>query len=1073
MNNKQLILAFLLGLSGCHSDSIDYTPITNQFEPEVTLDQLRSQYSPTMDYAGEAWFDQHEVFSINEMNHRANFNYYDNEASAFLALGTFFDDIDHTQQSCYQSLNGQWYLKYVSTPKERLRTLISANIDDYREDWDITSFDTVTLPMCLQTQKDKKGNFKYEPPIYMNNTYPWLNTETIQYGWDGNVVAASTFNSVSHFKRHFTVDNDVMDKTALLHVEGISSAYYVYINGQCIGYSEDSYMDSYFDITTYLKPGENSIAFEVYRYSDGSYLENQDMIRLSGIFRDVSIEYTDKSYIYDIVTTQNYENGVGLDVMLTTHSDKDIESPVTLTLQDGNGNVVAKESKTIALSKGESKHTFNLNDLDIKRWNSDDPNLYTLVVNLNDTSIAGLRVGFRELTWDDKFIYINGIKIELKGINRHEMDPLTGKVLTKDKIAKELTLIKNSNINAIRLSHYPNNNLTYDLADELGLLLIDEANIESHGGEVELHIPGNNPIFVAEMKDRFSGMVARDRNHASVIIYSYGNESTYSEYSMDENYGFYVLSQLALALDDSRLRMYERDNRYGNTREESMVDIASSQYYSIDQMKESANEYKIPYLQQEYAHAMGNALGNFKEYHDAVKDSECAGGFVWDFKDQSIVTTIDGKQVYGNGYDWKSPLTDGTFCGNGIVFANGKPQPELYDLKQAYQYVDISYDTNNLTITNNYPTINLNKFKFTIVLLDDGNIAYQKDMIIDCNANESVSVALDLPNTIGHRVLQVRMIDPTSATSDWQAYAQFELNEAKSTIKPIQGRNELSVKEDDNLIIVSNLENTNRVTINKHSGVIESIVVNDSQVATNANDLILYRAPLENDPPLNVNVLQPNYSGNVTVKSIKNKDGLVCVDLEKKLDDLDVSYTLTYTINSDAIIDVKTNIKLGKYVNNGPISAIGLQMFVPSDYLTMNYYGNGETDHYIDRHNSAAYGVYAQDIRDNTDYFLKPTTRNHKYDVSWLTLDNTDNQLCFTFDKPVSLTYANASNYQLATSNHDELIAVNDTNVLVIELEHLGVGNGSYGPSALEQYTIKDKQSYQLNYQINCMKKGQ
>ena len=1067
MRIKKLTIALMAVLSGCSNSQPTYTPVNKETNNGILLEEYRSQYSTTMNYAGEAWFDQHEIYSINEMPHRANFYYYDNEINAFSALASALDDNDHTSQRSYQSLNGVWYLHYASSPKERLRTFISSNSDDYYEDWDISTFDTVDLPFTLQTLTNDDGSFKYESPIYINNTYPWLNTEAIQYGWDGNVVAPTSFNSVSHLKRYFTVDQSHLNKTALLHIQGISSAYYVYINGKCIGYSEDSYTDSYYDISSYLLEGENSIALEVYRYCDGSYLENQDMIRLSGVFRDISIEYSDKQYIYDIVTHPSFDDEICLGVDLTINSDQEVLLPLTLTLQDSKGNEVIKETITVNLKKGNNTQSITLDDLSVDLWQVDDPNLYSLVVNLNDHCIAGLRVGFRELTWDDCYIYINGIQTELKGINRHEMDPFTGKVLSNQTIIDELSLIKASNINAIRMSHYPNNNLTYDIADELGLLLIDEANIESHGGEVELSIPGNNPIFIAEMKDRFESMVKRDRNHASVIIYSYGNESTYSTYPLDDNYGFYVLSQLALQLDDSRLRMYERDNRYGSTREESMVDIASSQYYSIDQMMDSAKEYKIPYLQQEYAHAMGNALGNFKEYHDSIIESECAGGFVWDFKDQSIVTTIDGIQVYGNGSDWNTPLNDGSFCGNGIVFANGTPQPELYDLKQVYQYVDIDFDNNQLIITNNYPTINLDQFVFEIRYLQDGNALYVQLITVDCIAGQSVTLDLDLPDNKGHSVLQVYMKDPLLSSNGWIAYQQFELSEQVSEIAPIESKGPLMMNETDSFITVSNGDNSNQVVINKESGSIESIIVNGNPIIAAGHELLLYRAPLDNDPALNVDVLKSSYLGKVTIQSIDTKDNLAIIQLKKTLNNLDVSYVVTYSINSEATIDIDTELKLGDYNTNGPITAIGFQTLVSDDYVSMEYYGNGETDHYVDRANGAAYGIYQQNINENTDYYLTPTTRNHKYDVSWLTLINDNNVIDLSFNQPISFTYTNPTNYLLATSSHDELIEHQESNALFIEAAHMGIGNGSYGPSALEQYTIKGNSTYRLKYQLS------
>lgn len=538
------------------------------------------------------------------------------------------------------------------------------------ENWDTSGWDDIKVPSSIQTIKDADGNFKYEKPIYVNQRYPWQNYENVSLG--ANVTAPTVNNSVGQYKRTFTVPSDWDGRDVFVSFEGVESAFYLYVNGQRVGYGEDSYTTDEFNITSYLKKGENTIAVEVYRWSTGSYLENQDFIRMSGIFRDVNLYSKAKVEMRDLFVKtdldKNYKDAtltldadirnlgddtaagkkytVSADLYKIDGKTKVWSEPMVIeaTVPAAKENVAEKADDKGATFRG-SKQVTNPD-----KWFADTPNLYMLLVQLKDENgnvieTTVQRVGFRKISKADineagqEQVQINGEKIMFRGTNRHETDDQDGRAISKEDITTDLKMMKQFNVNAIRTSHYPNNPYMYGLADELGIYICDETNAESHIGATSSNIPSGYPIWNTSVMDRTQNMVERDKNHPSVVIWSLGNEATYQAYNMDENYCFYNSTQWILQRDPSRIRKYERDNRYTKgDRTKSMVDIYSSQYWGVDSVKSQVTNTgnKLPYIQSEYAHAMGNALGNFKEYWDIFRNYPNAqGGFIWDWIDQS------------------------------------------------------------------------------------------------------------------------------------------------------------------------------------------------------------------------------------------------------------------------------------------------------------------------------------------------------------------------------------------------------------------------------------------------------
>ena len=451
---KILLILISLLLTSCQKQ----TPVLKN--EEIAEDKSVNYIEePTMEYSYEEWFDRYDVYQINRLETSSSFYHYDNETQALMASISAMDDIDQYSSSHIMSLNGTWKFKYT-TLADRLFDLKGVSFENRYAAWDTSDFDNIEVPSTIQTIKDENGNFKYENPHYTNSTYPWLNYEPIQYGYDGLPTAATVSNHVMHYSKEFELASDNENNVTLLSFEGVLGAFYVYINGNIVGYSEDSTCNATFDISSYVHPGTNTLEVEVYQYSDASYFENQDSIRAYGIYRDVNIITLDQTYIQDIETKQIFEeNTVTLQTNVTTSDTANVE----IKLYDKDKLIATGDNITLD---------------NIHLWDTDDPYLYYLTITIKDNEktldSTVIRIGFRNISYDCDNIYINGQKTILKGINRTENTLYGARYIKDEDIINDLLTMKQLNINAFRMAHYPNSKLTYDIADEIGLYVIDE-----------------------------------------------------------------------------------------------------------------------------------------------------------------------------------------------------------------------------------------------------------------------------------------------------------------------------------------------------------------------------------------------------------------------------------------------------------------------------------------------------------------------------------------------------------------------------------------------------------------------
>ena len=637
-------------------------------------------------FAGEEWYDQIETVQVNrEYAHSFFIPYQDAQTALENEQSVFTKDLEKSDY--YQTLNGEWDFYFAENPAGRL-----TDPDDETIDWSGKLTDKIEVPSTVEVQVDENGQYKYATPLYTNTFYPWVNFESVNYGENMalHAKAPTVVNGVAHYERTFTLPEDWDGREVFVSFQGAESAFYLYINGTKVGYAEDAYTADDFNITPYLQAGENTISVQLYRWSTGSYLENQDFIRMSGLFREVYLYSKDDVEIRDFFLKQALNDDFSEAVLTAEVDVRNLDGAaksgtVEIQVFDTDTNTAVTEAVSVPYSVDAAETEFadliadkgvtvtaQLTVDEPKLWDADNPNLYSVVIQLKDADgnvveTACHRVGFRSLenvVFNSNGQYqlqINGKKLMVRGTNRHETHPVDGRAIDFDTIMQDLTMMKQNNLNALRMSHYPNNVWTYDIADELGIYVCDEANVESHQGEQKSGIPSRYPIWTEAVLYRTQNMVERDKNHTSVIIWSLGNEATYTNqlgklYDMNENYAMYTATCWILERDPARIRKYERDNRYNMNsdgtfdRENSMVDIYSSQYWGVSNISGHVTNKsnKLPYIQSEYAHSMGNALGNLKEYWDVFRKYENAqGGFIWDWVDQSILTTDQVDSFYG------------------------------------------------------------------------------------------------------------------------------------------------------------------------------------------------------------------------------------------------------------------------------------------------------------------------------------------------------------------------------------------------------------------------------------------
>jgi len=1040
------------------------------------------------DFTGEEWYDKSEVIGINRERAKSQFISYQDSNTALAAEKSVLDDVGPKTSAYYKLLSGkEWDFAMVENPGEAKKVDQAYLAKEYTGD----AFQKEYVPQAWQTYRNEDGTFKYDEPMYTNQGLPWFkNFETTDYQ---HPKAPTVYNPVGYYRTSFTLPENWAGREIFISFQSVESAYYLYVNGHKVGYSTDSFTAHDFNITGYLEPGENTIALKVFRWSIGSWLENQDFIRESGIYRDVYLYAKDEAEIRDFYVKTAFDDRTSedSDVNVTVKTDVRAlhnEQAGTYTISsyivDNSGKTVATAGdQTVELDPAGSYEdklkdagtpvTSTMKVTNPAKWFPDTPNLYSLVLELKDADGNVMesvveRIGFREIYKVDiddqghEQMQITGRQLVLRGVNRHDTDLETGHALTFEDYRTDLTLMKEYNLNAIRTSHYPNDKALYDLADELGLYVCAEANIESHAAAMNnVKVPtGANregmPEWVATVTDRVATNLEMYKNNPSVIMWSLGNEATYSYAPLNENYGFWVASMYLLKRDPSRLRKYERESENyqhpyvknnradpwtDHVRKNNIVDVHSTQY-ALPNYTAGYNG-TMPFIHSEYNHAMGQAYGNALEHWDAIRQNDKAqGGFIWDYIDQSIRTVRNNgggtyDEFWGYGGDWiDRNANDNAFCGNGLVFADRTPSPKLTEAKKVHQQVNFYLDDLNVTsgqkitlkVVNEYENTSLDAFNITWKLTEDGIKELGKGKLELTTPNmdgkslmsgdhvQDVNITLPEFQAVEGRDYLLDISVTLKNDTKWAkaghevAYEQFQLattGTATETQVPDKAF-ESAQQVGDELILTGTTDNNQdfEIVLDTKNGVIKSYKLGGSVVMTQGPEQSLYRAETYNDTTVGKDANLKNAGATENLSDLKvsvtknDKQVLMAMSGAMKVS---ANALMAYQIYGNGEIVVLSQfIPTSNFAPNG-VPKIGGRMMISGEYDNLTYYGRGPEENYVDRQSGSTVGVYTSTVYDpnhamgedstwDGKKMLKPQDNGNRTDIRWTALTNDEGE---------------------------------------------------------------------------------
>ena len=991
------------------------------------------------------WLDP-EVNAVNRAPMRS-------EAFAFKKgeKGSFKED--RKNSSNYLSLNGDWKFNWVNDASSR-------PTDFWKKDFNDKGWDTIKVPGCWELNG-------YGDPMYTNMAYPW---DRFFRNDPPNVPDQD--NHVGTYRREILVPADWKGKEIFAHFGSVTSNIYLWVNGKYVGYSEDSKLEAEFNLTPYLVPGkENLICFQVFRWCDGSYLEDQDFWRLSGVGRDCYLFARDKNRIADIrVTpdlTNDYTDGV-LDIDLSLTANK----PVTLTLTDAEGN-------TVATGKATKSGKTSMQVANPNKWTAETPYLYTLTATMDgNDEVIPVNVGFRKIELQGNQILVNGKPILFKGADRHELDPDGGYVVSPERMLEDVQLMKKLNMNAVRTCHYPDDELWYELCDRYGLYVVAEANVESHGMGYREHTLAKNPAYHKAHQERNQRNVQRNFNHPSIIFWSLGNEAGYGP-NFEDAYDW------VKAFDPSRAVQYEQAHQNGKT------DIFCPMYYGYEGMEawgKDPNSPK-PLIQCEYAHAMGNSMGGFKEYWDLIrKYPSLQGGFIWDFVDQGIrVKDENGVEYFAYGGDFNDyDASDNNFCINGVVSPDRIPNPHADEVRYFYQNVwttpaDIKSGKVNVYNENFFRDLSDLNLEWT--LLHDGK-PVRKGTISGLNVAPGATEQITIPyGEISDKGEWLLNVNYTLKETDGLLPAGYAVARDQLTVTPLSDFKKLdmaSVQDvksvGDSPEVISNHVNFLKIKgedflieFNRHTGFMTKYEVNGMQLLAEGGQLTpnFWRAPTDNDFGAG---LQHRYEAwrkpEMKLTSLEHsvKDDVVEVKANYDMPGVKGTLTMTYWIVRTGKVAVTETFKPAEGAEGSNLFRFGMQMQMPETFDAIEYYGRGPIENYADRNHSTFLGVYNQKVADQFYPYIRPQETGTKTDVRyWKQLNSAGNGLEFKSMDPFSISALNYSIDSLddypdkdrTPHSHGPLVKKADFTNICIDKAQMGLGCvNSWGAQPRQEYML-------------------
>ena len=980
------------------------------------------------------------------------------------------DLVEHRERSDrFQLLNGEWKFQYYNSIYDITESF-------YEKGYDVSGFDQVTVPGVWQMDG-------YDTHQYTNIRYP--------FPFDPPYVPQDI--PCGAYVHNFEYHREKKASKAFLNFEGVDSCFYVWVNGAYAGYSQVPHATSEFDVTDLLNEGENTLAVLVLKWCDGSYLEDQDKFRMSGIFRDVYLLKRPEKTIRDYYITTDVEKDSAV-VKLDMHFAEPVETKVTI--EDKYGAVVAR---------GETAENgvLELTVLNPVLWNAENPYLYQVILTMPDEVIVD-RIGFRTIEIKDKVIYFNGEKIKFRGVNRHDSDPETGFVIDVQQIKKDLMLMKQHNFNAIRSSHYPNAPYFYQMCDEYGFMVIDEADIEAHGPFMLYRKEdtdqnrfrrwnekiADDPAWEKAIVDRVQLMVQRDKNRPSIVMWSMGNESAYG-------CNFEKALAWTKKFDPDRITQYEsaRYRNYDITYDYDNLDLYSRMYPSLQEIEDYLkNDGSKPFLLVEYCHSMGNGPGDFEDYFQMIhKDDRMCGGFVWEWCDHAIAhgTAENGKTRYYYGGDHGETIHDGNFCMDGLVYPDRTPHTGLLEYKNVYRPVRIvSYDQENgQMVLHNYMDFDdLKDYVDIFYEMTQDGLTVEKgklaNVVASPHSDAEVELKLQVPNTgkiylkliyrlkkempLLERGYELGFDEMKLANEDDRNRQAVKWLEQEKVIGTI------AVKENDKQIVLQAKDFT--YVLDKRTGLFENMQFAGRSYINHPMELNIWRAPTDNDMYIKLEWKKAHYDAAYTrayrIEVLQNKHGVlimehlaVVADTVQKI--LDVE--MTWKINEDGKIEAVIEAVKDKEFPDLP--RFGIRMFLNKKMDEITYFGMGPQESYRDKHQASCHGLFRSKVAQMHEDYIRPQENGSHYDCDYVELTNGQCGIAAVSKNPFSFNASVYTQEELERVSHNYELKESDSTVFCMDYAMNGIGSNSCGPDVMDKYRF-DEEAFQFQFELIPFVKG-
>ena len=1021
-----------------------------------------------------------EVVSVNRMPMRAHAFAFENRELA--------RQREKERSQYFMSLNGAWKFNWVKDPRKR-------PVDFYKTDFDDAAWNNFAVPANWELHG-------YGLPIYVNQPYEFAGHAKRGGQLNPPYDIPVDNNPVGSYRKKITIPQGWNGRQVFIHLGAVKSAFFIWINGEKVGYSEDSKLAAEFDITKYIKPGENLVALQVYRWSDASYLECQDMWRISGIEREVYLYATPKLDLHDFKTiaglNETYTDGT-LDIHASisnyktdergNHTKPD-ECSLEVELEDAEGRSLYKDQSASQKVLGNFKAdlSFTAKIPAVKTWSAETPALYTLYFTLKDAQgniieVVPQRIGFRSVEIKDRNLLVNGKRIFLKGVNRHEHDPTQGHTLTKEDMRKDMEMMKKLNVNAVRTSHYPPDPYWLDLCDEYGMYLVEEANIESHGRGYELRYTlGNDTKWRNAHLARITRMYERDKNRTCVITWSLGNEA-------GNGVNFYEGYEWMKA-HDGRPVQYERAEGDYNT------DMNVPQYPAPASMiRFSQSNPSRLMIMSEYAHIMGNSLGNFKDYWNAIENHPyLQGGFIWEWIDQSIDTVKNGRRIkaYGGDFPLEGPvdenLSDNNFCIKGVVTAYRELTPMAVEVKKVYQHIKAAWQGNQLQVTNGYFFRDISNMKMDWRLLEDG-LVVEKGTVNELQTGPQQTSTLALPIKTTKKnskeyflnvSFTLKTQEPFLPAGYEIAYEQFPFNDFTAAPVAAPAGGNLNITQSPGRYVISGKDFA--IEFDTAKGKLTAYTLNHTPVLLSGPVPAFWRAPNDNDIGAGTNKSLRIWrnvfdEGKVIEASLIRVNGQMCqVVFKKSLANGDAVHEQTFSLYGDGSVQVSNLFRAvkGKYLM---LMRVGNDLEINKQLDQIRYYGRGPWENYQDRKSASLVGQYQQTL--STQYFpyARPQESGNKTDVRWVSFTDARGR-GLRFGMADSLLSFSALPYSMDDLDpgpakkqyHSGELVERDRIYVHMDLQQTGVGGiDSWGALPVETYRMPYR-DYQYSYWIRPIK---